>query len=314
MLMAGLLTLLLFLLLLTAIAYYGYRYYARPGRIMEQVGGPAIALAPHELAPHGPGVVIQTIRRIGEKVPISPQEASITRRYLIAAGFRSESALLTYYGIKIVLCAVMLVVGLILKDYVSSMAVLRIPFVVGAALAGFFGPNLVLERLVARRQETLRFALPDALDLMVVSVEAGLGLDQAIQSVSRELSMTHKELCEEFALVTLEMRAGKRRADALRNLSDRTGQADIRQLVAILVQSDRFGTSMAESLRTHSDFLRVRRRQEAEERANKIGVKLVFPIFFCILPSMFIVAGGPAILQLLKHLMPLLKQGGSGLR
>jgi tight adherence protein C len=309
MLLAGVFSLLLFVMLLSVVAYVGHRYYARPGRIMEQVGSPTLAFdLPARSDTAGPGgAIIRTLRTIGEKVPVSPQEASMARRYLIAAGFRSETALVTYYGLKVVLGVVLVVLAILIRESVSSMAVLKIPFICGAALAGFFGPNLVLERLVGRRQERLRFSLPDALDMMVVSVEAGLGLDQAMQAVSRELVLAHKDLCEELGLVTLEMRAGKRRADALRNLAARTGQQDIRQLVAILIQADRFGTSMAESLRTHSDFLRVRRRQEAEERANKIGVKLVFPIFFCILPSMFIVAGGPAVLQVLKFLLPMLR-------
>jgi tight adherence protein C len=159
-----------------------------------------------------------------------------------------------------------------------------------------------------QRQEIIRLALPDALDLLVVSVEAGLGLDQAIQHVARELQVSHPQLSEELSLITLEMRAGKRRADALRNFAERTGESEVRKLVAILVQNDRFGTSMGESLRTHSDFLRTRRRQEAEERAGKVGVKLVFPIFFFILPSMLIVSAGPGLLQIFKYLFPMMKQ------
>jgi tight adherence protein C len=158
-----------------------------------------------------------------------------------------------------------------------------------------------------KRQEILRLSLPDALDMMVVSVEAGLGLDQAIQHVGRELTTTHKELSEEFSLVNLEMRAGKRRSEALKNLSERTGEPELQKLVAILIQTDRFGTSMSESLRSHSDFLRVKRRQQAEERAGKVGVKLVFPIFFFILPSMLVVAAGPGMLQVFKQLFPMMK-------
>jgi len=128
--------------------------------------------------------------------------------------------------------------------------------------------------------------------------------------VARELATSHPQLSEELSLVTLEMRAGKRRADALRNLAERTGEGELRKLVAILIQSDRFGTSMGESLRTHSDYLRTRRRQEAEERAGKVGVKLVFPIFFFILPSMLIVAAGPGLLQVFKQLFPMMSQLG----
>ena len=139
---------------------------------------------------------------------------------------------------------------------------------------------------------------------MVVSVEAGLGLDQAVQNVGRELALAHPELSEELGLVTLEMRAGKRRAEALRNLAQRTGEPELRKLTALLIQSDRFGTSMAEALRTHSEFMRVRRRQDAEERAAKVGVKLVFPIFFFILPSMLVVAAGPGIVAGFQILVP----------
>jgi tight adherence protein C len=133
-------------------------------------------------------------------------------------------------------------------------------------------------------------------------------LDQAIMTVSRELEVAHPDISDELSLVNLEMRAGTRRADALRNLVSRTGEEEIRKLVAILIQTDRFGTSMADSLRTHSDFMRVRRKQQAEERAAKVGVKLVFPIFFFILPSMFVVSAGPGVLQVVKYLIPMMKQ------
>jgi tight adherence protein C len=155
-------------------------------------------------------------------------------------------------------------------------------------------------------------SLPDALDLMVVSVEAGLGLDQAIQYVAKELITTHPDVAQEFQLVNLEIRAGKRRVEALRNLAERTGESELRKLVAILIQTERFGTSIADSLRTHSDFMRVRRRQEAEERANKVGVKLVFPIFFFILPSMLVVSAGPGLLQVFKYLFPLMRGANVG--
>jgi tight adherence protein C len=177
-------------------------------------------------------------------------------------------------------------------------------------IAGYFAPGFILERMVAARQTRIRLSLPDALDLLVVCVEAGLGLDQAIHNVSQELRSTHKDISEELGLVTLEMRAGKQRAEALRNLADRTGEPELRKLVAILIQADRFGVSVADSLRTHSDFMRVRRRQEAEERAAKVGVKLVFPIFFCIMPSMMLVTAGPGVLQLFRNLYPMMQNFG----
>ena len=157
---------------------------------------------------------------------------------------------------------------------------MHIVFPAAMALGGYHAPNFLLEKRIKKRLTILRLALPDALDLMVIAVEAGLGLDQAIPYVATELRNAHKELTEEFMLVNLEIRAGKRRSDALKNLGERAGEPELRKLTAILIQNDRFGTSVAESLRQHSDHLRVRRRQEAEERAAKVGVKLVFPDLF----------------------------------
>jgi tight adherence protein C len=301
---------LLFALLMTSITIYGYRRYARPGRVYEQLGGESV-LAPSPLvdftAPVRQSPFVKVFELIGEKVPISPEDASTSRRYLIAAGYRSDASLAIYYGVKIVLCAVLLLFAVAFHSSVTSIRVLQIVFTVAATAAGYFGPNLVVEKLVDFRQERIRYSLPDALDLMVVCVEAGLGLDQAINNISRELAETHPDMAQEFNLVTLEMRAGKRRTDALRNLVDRTGEPDLRKLVGILLQTDRFGTSIGDALRSHSDFMRARRTQEAEERANKVGIKLIFPIFFFILPSMILVAAGPAIIQIFKVLRPLLR-------
>lgn len=308
-----LISLILFLLLMVAISIYGYRLYARPGRIIEQLGTPVAAAEPQLVSLTGQpqrGRLITVIQTIGEKMPISPADASSARRYLIAAGYRSESAVKVYYGMKIVGCIVFLLVALFLRDAFTSVPVLRIVFLAAGGLAGYFGPNLVLEKLVDKRQERLKLSLPDALDLMIVCMEAGLGLDQAVVNVSRELHITHKDISDELSLVTLEMRAGKRRSEALRNLADRTGETELRKLISILIQADRFGTSIGEALRTHSDFMRVKRRQEAEERAGKVGVKLVFPIFFFILPSMLIVAAGPGLLQIFKYLFPMMSNFG----
>src|SRR5262249_35833767 len=142
------------------------------------------------------------------------------RRELIAAGYRSEAAVAVLYGIKVVLCVALFLLALFFRDYVTVNPILRIVLIVAATAVGYFGPSFYLERMVDHRREDLRLSLPDALDLMVVCVEAGLGLDQAVQYVSRELTLTHRDLSEEFNLMTLEMRAGKRRAEALRNLAD----------------------------------------------------------------------------------------------
>ena len=307
--MAALISLGLFVALMTAISIFGYRRYAKPGRVYEQLGGPALGdpmLAGG--ADDGPGLLVGWLRQIGEKIPISPQDAGDAKHELVAAGIRWDGAVAVLYGVRLLLFATLVILAFILRSEITSNTVLRVVLVVAAGLAGYFGPLLYVEHLVDQRREELRYSLPDALDLMVVSVEAGLGLDQAIQYVARELAVTHKDLSEELGLLHLEMRAGKRRADALRNLADRTGEQEVRKLVVILIQTDKFGTSMAESLRVHSDFLRVRRRQQAEERAGKVGVKLVFPIFFFIMPAMLLVAAGPGLLQVFKYLFPMMRQ------
>lgn len=302
----------LFTLLFLLIGLFGYRLYAKPVRFQERLGSmlaseppPAVETSPVD----GRKWLVNVVQAIGEKVPISPAEANMSRRSLIAAGYRSDRAVKVYYGAKLALASVLVIAAVIGRTYINN-PVLSIVVLPGAAFVGFFLPNLILDKLVSRRQEKIRFALPDVLDLMVVCMEAGLGQDQAIASVSRELQATHQDISQELSLVTLEMRAGKRRVDALKNLADRTGEPELKKLVATMIQADRFGTSVAESLRTHSDFMRVKRRQEAEERAAKVGVKLVFPIFLFILPAMLVVAAGPGILQLGKHLLPMMNNVG----
>jgi tight adherence protein C len=309
--MAILLAFSLFVVLMAAISYFGYRRYARPARVYEQLGGQATFAMPAMDKLGGedePGLVVWTMEQIGEKVPIDPQDASLIRLDLIAAGYRTERALAIYLGSRVVSCLGLLALALLFDTTITSNPVLLVVIPIAAAFAGYFGPSFYLDHLVSARQERIRLSLPDALDLMVVAVEAGLGLDQAVQYVGRQLAPTHPDISEEFELVNLEIRAGKRRVEALRNLSTRTGESELRKLVAILIQTDRFGTSIGESLRTHADFLRTRRRQEAEERAGKIGVKLVFPIFFLILPSMLVVAAGPGLLQVFKYLFPMMRQ------
>ncbi|MGC8793932.1 MAG: type II secretion system F family protein, partial [Bryobacteraceae bacterium] len=207
--MPALISLALFVVLSLSITAYGYRLYVRPRRFYEQLGGPMAAETATLETPPARQVFVRFVQKVGEAVPISPQEVSMTRRYLIAAGFRSEVAPRIYYGLKIVLCAAALVVALLVRESVTANPVLRTVFVVAAALAGFFAPNMALDHLVTRRQEKLRLSLPDALDLMIVCMEAGLGLDQAILSTSRELEYTHPEISQELKLVNLEMRAGK---------------------------------------------------------------------------------------------------------
>jgi len=298
----------LFLLLLGVITTYGYRAYVRPSRIYDRVGGSAEVI--REAGANPRERVTHFVEQIGDKIPLSGNEQALTRRDLTMAGYRSDSAIAIFYGCKVIGCAIMLLFALAVRNSLSDTTIMRTVILIAFTGFGYYAPTLGLEKLVKERQLKLRLSLPDALDMLVVAVEAGLGLDQALQYVSREITNGHPELADELGLVGFEMRAGKRRSEALRNLASRTGEAELRKLVAILTQSDRFGTSMGESLRTHSDFMRLRRKQDAEERAAKIGVKLVFPIFLFILPSMMLVAAGPALLKIFQDLFPMMQSFG----
>jgi tight adherence protein C len=298
----------LFLLLLGVITTYGYRAYVRPSRIYDRVGGAAELVREANANPRER--MARLVEQIGDRIPLSSSEQTVTRRDLTMAGFRSDSAIAIFYGLKVIGAATMLLIALAVRNALTENVVLLNVILVAFTGFGYYAPALGLENLVKKRQLKLRLSLPDALDMLVVAVEAGLGLDQALQYVAREITNGHPELADELGLVGFEMRAGKRRSESLRNLAARTGEGELRKLVAILTQSDRFGTSMGESLRTHSDFMRLRRKQDAEERAAKIGVKLVFPIFLFILPSMMLVAAGPALLKIFQDLFPMMQNFG----
>lgn len=243
---------------------------------------------------------VDAFMRIGHAAPKSVSEAGKLRAKLVAAGYRSEQALILFLGMRLG-CALLLF-GITSLPFLLRGNVL---FSVVAAAIGYLLPSMVLGRLGKKRQQRLRLSLPDALDLMVVSVEAGLGLDQAILRVAEELVMVHPELSEELRLVNLELRAGTARADALRNLADRTQVDDLSSFVTMLVQTDKFGTSVAQSLRVHSETSRTKRRQRAEEAAAKTGAKMVFPLVFCIFPAIWVVTIGPAAIKFVQVLVPL---------
>jgi tight adherence protein C len=241
---------------------------------------------------------------LSKLIPKSPGEVSATRKKLMRAGYRNKSAITIFYGIKV---AVIILAPLLLflASRFRGMATENLFFSLFACVgAGYIIPDFILSTRVKARQERIQLSLPDALDLMVVCVEAGLGLDQAILKTSEELRVTHPDICDELNLVNLELRAGKPRKEALKNLADRTGVDDINGLVSMLIQTDRFGTSIAQSLRVHSDSLRTKRRQRAEERAHKVSVKLVFPLVFLIFPAMFVIILGPGIIKIIQQLFP----------
>ena len=246
---------------------------------------------------------VGVLKRLGAAAPKSPSEMTKLQRRLVSAGYRSHEAIVFFFGIRVGL-------ALLLFVFFAS-PLLHRPTLLGGLIASAFGyllPSMVLARLAKRRQHRIRLGLPDALDLLVVSVEAGLGLDQAIQRVGDELGFAHPDLSDELRLINLELRAGKGRAEALHNLAERTDVDDVSSLVAMLIQTDKFGTSVAQSLRVHSDTVRTKRRQRAEEAAAKTGVKMVFPLVFCIFPAIWVVTIGPAAIRFVQVVFPMVQK------
>ena len=242
----------------------------------------------------------QTLKRLGSVAPKSPSEMGKLRQRLVTAGYRSSEAVVIFLGIRLglaLLCFSLLAAPILMRP--------NLAVALGGCGLGYLLPGIVLARLAKRRQHRIRLGLPDALDLLVVSVEAGLGLDQAIQRVGDELAFAHPDLSDELRLINLELRAGKGRAEALRNLAERTGVDDVSSLVTMLVQTDKFGTSVAQSLRVHSETVRTKRRQRAEEAAAKTGVKMVFPLVFCVFPAIWVVTIGPAAIKFVQVLFPM---------
>lgn len=295
----------LFVALAAGLAFAGMKLYVRPREAMERVAGTGIGQ--HDAAPVHPSLIFHDIvKRLGNLVPASPKDVTVMQRRLIRAGYRNPNALKVLYGAKALFAVVLpVVVGLFAINSNMEQSN-KFASIVVAVAVGFFGPNEYVRMVAKRRQKQIHRGLANALDLLVVCVESGLGLDQAILQVAKELEHAHPEITEELAIVNLELKAGKRRAEALRNLADRTAVEDLKKLVAVLIQADRFGTGVAQSLRAHSDYMRVQARQVAEEKAAKLGVKLVFPIFFCILPSLFVVTVGPIVMRIIRQLLPMM--------
>jgi tight adherence protein C len=244
--------------------------------------------------------VFDTLKKIGRAVPKSPSEMGKLQLRLVHAGFRRHDAVPVFLGIRAgfaLLCFAVLATPLFARPNISMA-------LAGAGL-GYVLPGVALARLARRRQHRIRLSVPDALDLLVVCVEAGLGLDQAIQRVGDELATVHPELSDDLRLINLELRAGKARPEALHNLAARTGVDDLISLCGVLIQTDKFGTSVAQALRVHSDVLRTKRRQRAEEAAAKTTVKMVFPLVICIFPAIWIVTIGPAAIKFIEVLRPM---------
>jgi tight adherence protein C len=241
-----------------------------------------------------PVSIEQFVTTFQNVVPRSTEETSVIQRRLIRAGYRRPSAVNIFYGAKVVVPVSLSVLATVTGAYTAG------PFFIYAVAlgVGFLAPDFWLGNRIAARQLKLRLGLPEALDLMVICTEAGLGLDQSIKKVGDELKVSQPELADELSLVILEEKAGKPRAGALKSFADRCDIDSVRTLVSTLVQADTFGTSVGKTLRVYSDTLRTQRRQLAEERAAKTTVKLVFPLVLFIFPSLFVVTMGSAIITI----------------
>ncbi len=242
--------------------------------------------------------------------PKTVAEKSKLVQRLSEAGFRSEEAPAIFLSLKVIFAVSALVIGggtsLFINGFTQNVPLHTI-FAGGAA---FYAPELLLDFLRKSRKKQITLGLPDCLDLLVVSVEAGLGLDQAMRKVSEEMKSSFRVLAEEIQLCTLHLQMGKVRASVLQDLGQRTGVEDLRTLATLLIQADKFGSGVAQALRVQSDSMRIKRQQLAEEKAAKTAVKLIFPLVIFIFPGVFVVLVGPAAIQMAREMFPAMQGKG----
>lgn len=278
-----------FLMVMTGVVLAGYLFMNRGGDIDARQ------------------IMVDVAARVGQVVPEKGPKVDQTRRKLVLAGYRQESALAVLQGTR----AGTAFLAAVLVAWLAARPATGVPeILIAACCGGAFGyllPDKFLTSIIRRRERNMRYGLPAAIDLMVLSLEAGQSLDSALVETCRELRGAHPELSTEFFLIHLEMMASKSRGEAFRNFADRNSEPEIRRFSQVLIDSDRFGTSLAPALRTHVKYLRLRARQKAREAARKVGVKLVFPVFFLIFPAILVVTLGPAVLQIYTDLIPLLR-------
>jgi len=245
------------------------------------------------------------LEAVGENVAAGRTDAGATRQFLMQAGYPDPSAVSIYWASRFTLAASLAIASLL------TLPLFDIPFfqillgVIWLTALGWVGPTFYVRSRLKARQKEVQKALPDMLDMLVVCVEAGLGLNQAIVRVADEIDHVSPVMSEQLAIVNLEMRAGTPREEALKNLAERTGLVDIRSLVSMLIQTDRFGTSVADALRVHSETMRTKRRQRAEEAAAKTTIKLVFPLVLFVFPAMFVVVLGPSVIAIFRMFVQL---------
>jgi len=290
-----------FLFVMLGVALAGYAFF---GRAEKAPGGSFLS----EPGLEGTQAFLaQALQRVGETVPAAKADADPARSLLMSAGYRYASAAPILQGIKYSATALfgVLLAGVAALNRCDLSSVL-IGAVCGGGM-GFLLPEIILKRLIRSRTARMRRAIPFALDLLTLTVEAGQSLNQAMVETSAELRDAHPDLSEELAQVNLGMRAGKSRADALQRFGVSSGDAELKKLANLLIESDRFGTSLAPALRTHAKYLRTRQRQQAQESARKVSVKLIFPVFFLIFPSVLLVTLGPAVLHLMANFVDMAK-------
>jgi tight adherence protein C len=246
------------------------------------------------------------LQQLGERTsdPDSAETGELRRR-MVHAGFQNPNAASIYTGLRIVLPLSVALLGFLFMPSAGGFGML---LTISAAALAWVAPSFWLDRRIGKRQREIQKALADALDMLVTCVEAGLGINQAILRVAEEIRYISTILSQELMIVNLEIRAGRPREEALRGFADRTGVEDVRELTTMLIQTDRFGTSVAQALRVHSDTLRTKRRQRAEEAAAKTAIKILFPVLFCIFPGLFVVIIGPGAIQIYENLV----KGGLG--
>jgi tight adherence protein C len=288
-----------FAFVLTAVAIVGYFYQRLAER--REMESPGQLLA-GERTTVSQAAFANLFQSIGENFPAAKNEQNPYRIRLSAAGYRWPSALPIFYGIK---CGSALffagLFGILALVYQGSPSLIPLPMICGLGI-GFLLPDRVLSSRVRARAQRLRSAVPPALDLMVLAMEAGQALDQSIADASRGLKRTHPDLSNEFAQLYMELRTGSTRADSFRALAARNKEPELRKLSNLLIDSDRFGVSIGPALRSHAKYLRTRFRQQAQEKARKVGVKLIFPVFFLIFPSVLLVTLGPACIMMFQQL------------
>jgi tight adherence protein C len=239
---------------------------------------------------------------LGGRVGETRSDTSAIRHFLVQAGFADETAVPIYWAARIITPAVLLILALAVAKTIHAAPAKVMLGVLWAVGVGWIAPTFFVRGRLKKRQKEVQLAMPDMLDLLVVCVEAGLGLNQALTRVADEIHHVSPVTSEQLTLVTLEMRAGTPREEALKHLAERTGLPDMKSLVAMLIQTDRFGTSVADALRIQADTLRTKRRQRAEEAAAKTTIKLVFPLVLCIFPAMFVVVLAPSVIAIMREL------------